>query len=142
MSDLYLKPTELGGEIEYDSRNDFVLTDGLYTASYIALFSEPFWGNSILTVNARMVSQLYKLFETPINSATRNNAIKYTLQALQFLINFDIASEIQVDAEIQNLNNLIITARIIEPNGNEQEIGYTLNWRNNLIESNNRLING
>jgi len=142
MSDLYLKPTEFGGEIEYDSRNDFILTDGLFTACYIALFSEPFWGNSILPVNSRIVSQLNRLFENPINSNTRNKTIRYTQEALQFLLDFEIASEIRVDSEIQSINNLIIVVKITEPNGNEQELGYSLNWRGNFIETQSRLING
>lgn len=142
MSDLYLKPTEFGGEIEYDSRNDFILTDGLYTASYIALFSEPFWGNSILPVNTNLVSQLNRLFENPINSNTRNKAIKYTQEALQFLLDFEIASEIEVDAEIQNINNLVILIKITEPNSRITDITYSLNWRGNFIESQKRQING
>jgi phage gp46-like protein len=142
MSDLYLKPTEFGGEIEYDSRNDFILTDGLFTSCYIALFSQPFWGNSILPINSRLVSRLTELFENPISSSTRNKAIRYTQEALQFLLDFEIASEIQVDAEIQNINTLVIVAKITEPNGNEQELGYSLNWRGNFIESQTRQING
>ena len=142
MSDLYLKPSEFGGEIEYDSRNDFILTDGLFTSSYIALFSQPFWGNSILPINSRLVSRLTQLFENPISSSTRNKAIRYTQEALQFLLDFEIASEIQVDAEIQNINTLVIVAKITEPNGNEQELGYSLNWRGNFIESQTRQING
>jgi phage gp46-like protein len=142
MSDLYLKPTEFGGEIEYDSRNDFILTDGLFTSCYIALLSQPFWGNSILPINTRLVSRLTELFENPINSSTRNKAIRYTQEALQFLLDFEIASEIQVDAEIQNINTLVIVAKITEPNGNEQELGYSLNWRGNFIESQTRQING
>jgi phage gp46-like protein len=138
MSDLYLKPTEFGGEIEYDSRNDFVLTDGLFTACYISLFSEPYWGNSILPTENRFVSQLSKLFERPISSSTRNIAIRTTENALNWLIENEIASEIQVDCEIQNVSSIYIVVRILEPDDNIQEFGYKLNWRGNLIESERR----
>lgn len=138
MSDLYLKPTESGGEIEFDSRNDFVLTDGLYTACYLSLFSSPYWGNVTQFGNSSFVSQINKLFENPINSSTRNKAIRYTQEALQWLIDYNIASEIQVDVEIQNIYNIIIKVIVIEPDGNNQELGYSLNWRGNLIESNIR----
>jgi phage gp46-like protein len=138
MSDLFLKPTEFGGEVEYDSRNDFVLTDGLFTACYISLFSEPYWGNSILPTENRFVSQLSQLFERPISSSTRNIAIRTTERALNWLIENDIASEIQVDCEIQNVSSIYIVVRIIEPDDNIQEFGYKLNWRGNLIESERR----
>jgi len=134
MSDLYIKPTEFGGEVEYDSRNDFVLTDGLFTACYISLFSEPYWGNSIIPAEARLVSQLSQLFERPISSSTRNIAIRTTENALNWLIENDIASEIQVDCEIQNVSSIYIVVRITEPNDNIQEFGYKLNWRGNYIE--------
>lgn len=138
MSDLFLKPTEFGGELEYDSRNDFVLTDGLFTACYISLFSEPYWGNSILPTENRFVSQLSQLFEQPISSSTRNIAIRTTERALNWLLENDIASEIQVDCEIQNVSSIYIVVRIIEPDDNIQEFGYKLNWRGNLIESERR----
>jgi len=138
MSDLYLKPTEFGGEVEYDSRNDFILTDGLFTACYISLFSEPYWGNSILPVENRLVSTLNQLFERPISSSTRNQAIRITENALNWLIENDIASEIQVDCEIQNISTIIIIVKIIQPDDNIQEFEYTLNWRGNYIESERR----
>jgi phage gp46-like protein len=138
MSDLYLKPTEFGGEVEYDSRNDFVLTDGLFTACYISLFSEPYWGNSIMPTDSRLVSQLSQLFERPISSSTRNIAIRTTERALNWLIENDIASEIQVDCEIQNVSSIYIVVRITEPDENIQEFGYKLNWRGNFIESERR----
>jgi phage gp46-like protein len=138
MSDLFLKPTEFGGEVEYDSRNDFVLTDGLFTACYISLFSEPYWGNSIMPTEARLVSQLSQLFERPISSSTRNIAIRTTERALNWLIENEIASEIQVDCEIQNVSSIYIVVRIIEPDDNIQEFGYKLNWRGNFIESERR----
>ena len=138
MSDLYLRPTENGGEIEYDSRNDFILTDGLFTACYISLFSEPYWGNSILPVENRLVSTLNQLFERPISSNTRNQAIRITENALNWLIENNIASEIQVDCEIQNISTIIIIVKIIQPDENIQEFGYTLNWRGNYIESERR----
>jgi phage gp46-like protein len=138
MSDLYLKPSEYGGEVEYDSRNDFVLTDGLFTACYISLFSEPYWGNSIMPTEARLVSQLSQLFERPISSSTRNIAIRTTENALNWLIENEIASEIQVDCEIQNVSSIYIVVRILEPDENIQEFGYKLNWRGNFIESERR----
>jgi phage gp46-like protein len=138
MSDLFLKPTEFGGEIEYDSRNDFVLTDGLFTACYISLFSEPYWGNSILPVFDRFVSTLNQLFERPISSSTRNQAIRITENALNWLIENDIASEIQVDCEIQNISTIIIVVKILQPDRELQEFGYTLNWQGNFIESERR----
>ena len=138
MSDLYLRPTENGGEVEYDSRNDFILTDGLFTACYVSLFSEPYWGNSILPVENRLVSTLNQLFERPISSNTRNQAIRITENALNWLIENDIASEIQVDCEIQNISTIIIIVKIIQPDENIQEFGYTLNWRGNYIESERR----
>jgi len=138
MSDLYLKPSEFGGEVEYDSRNDFVLTDGLFTACYISLFSEPYWGNSILPTENRLLSNLNQIFERPISSSTRNIAIRTTENALNWLIENDIASEIQVDCEIQNISSIYIVVTIQEPNGNIQEFGYKLNWQGNLIESERR----
>lgn len=142
MSDLYLRPTEYGGEIEYDSRNDFVLTDGLFTACYVSLFSEPYWGNSILPVENRLVSTLNQLFERPISSSTRNQAIRITQNALNWLIENDIASEIQVDCEIQNISTIIIVVRILQPDRELQEFGYTLNWQGNYIESERRNLIG
>lgn len=142
MSDLYLRPTEFGGEVEYDSRNDFVLTDGLFTACYISLFSEPYWGNSILPVENRLVSTLNQLFERPISSSTRNQAIRITENALNWLIENDIASEIQVDCEIQNISTIIIVVRILQPDRELQEFGYTLNWQGNYIESERRNLIG
>lgn len=138
MSDLYLRPTEFGGEVEYDSRNDFILTDGLFTACYISLFSEPYWGNSILPVENRLVSTLNQLFERPISSSTRNQAIRITENALNWLIENDIANEIQVDCEIQNISTIIIMVRILQPDRELQEFGYTLNWQGNYIESERR----
>jgi len=142
MSDLYLKPTENGGEIQFDDRNDFVLIDGLFTSCYISMFSEPYWGNELNPINSRIVSRLNKLFENPITGNTRNLAIRYTQEALNWLIENEIADEIIVDCEIQNNYTLVIVAKIIEPNENVLEIAYSLNWKQNKIESEKRMING
>jgi len=124
MSDLFLKPTEFGGEVEYDSRNDFVLTDGLFTACYISLFSEPYWGNSILPTENRFVSQLSQLFEKPISSSTRNIAIRTTERALNWLIENEIASESQTSLErfkkLKTMRQLLAQSETANPEFEER----------------------
>jgi phage gp46-like protein len=91
-----------------------------------------------MPTEARLVSQLSQLFERPISSSTRNIAIRTTERALNWLIENEIASEIQVDCEIQNVSSIYIVVRILEPDENIQEFGYKLNWRGNFIESERR----
>lgn len=126
--DLYLYPSQDGGEIEILQNGDPRTTSAIYTSAYISLFSSPYWGNSISNAGARYLSQLNELFAQPLSNSTRLDVIEATKDALAWMIEAGLASRIEPIAEIASATRLNMKNTILEPSGESTEIAYSLNW--------------
>ena len=132
--DLYLKPTVDGGEIEILPNGDPRTTQGLFTAAYISLFSDPYWGNSVSDISERYQSQLNSIFQQSVSNQTRLDVIEAAKDALRWMLDENIASRIDVIAEIETKSRINVKATIYEPSGESVQIAYALNWQGQEVE--------
>lgn len=132
--DLYLKPTTDGGQIEILPNGDPRTMEGLFTAAYISLFTNPYWGNAISDSPQRYRSELNEIFKQTVSNQTRLDAIEAAKDALQWMIDEGVASNIQVIGEIETKSRINIKISIFEPSGEETQIAYALNWQAQEVE--------
>lgn len=100
------------------------------------------WGNEVLGFgNYNIGSKLWLLFQARANQDTLNNAITYTRDGLQWLINDGYVIDINVSAEYNIVNTqrvLDITIVLIRSKDSVETRGFRL-WQNTgqieLIES-------
>jgi phage gp46-like protein len=119
-------------------------TDDLKTAVYISLFTDRradsddpvdndnrggYWGDSLET--DPLGSRLWILRRAKITSDTIGLIEKYCLEALQWLIDDNIASQIIVTPERNSIDKfrVDIPITITRPNGVTETLNYSLNWR-------------
>ena len=140
MSDVYLFQTNDDGEICIE--NGFVsLTGGLDTAAYLSLFggneqddgsqntSLNYWGNILENDKAfqyRSQTQ-YLLRSIPSVSSNLLRIEEAVLRDLQWMLDNNVASSIEVAATIPNVNRVNIAITILAQ-GDESEFNFTENW--------------
>lgn len=132
--DLYLKPTNDGGNIELLQNGDPQTTGGLYTAVYLSLFTNPFWGNAVAGRLGRYQSELSEAITGSLSNQTRLNVIEASKQALAWMIESGIAQSIEVTAEIATLSRLNLLVVITKPSGEAVQTAYALNWDAQEVE--------
>ena len=132
--DLYLRPTTDGGEIEILPNGDPKMTQGLFTAAYISLFSDPYWGNAVSDSEERYRSNINSIFQQSVSNQTRLDIIEGAKDALQWMIDAGVASSVRVAAEIATKSRINIKITITEPSGESTDVSYSLNWQAQEVE--------
>lgn len=135
MADFALVPTsQLGIEGDvYVEENGFREVDGLETAIRLSLFTDAraregddlpegtgafgedlrgWWGEAFLEDSAPFGSRLWTLKRSALTAATRQRARDYCLEALGWLVELGIASEIQVETEVADRGMLAVGVTI------------------------------
>jgi len=125
--DVKLVQTDDGGDIEFVAGQP-VMDQGLETAVYISLFSGDWWGNTISEQNEKLNSELEELYNRNLSNQTRLDAEEYVRKALEWMISLGIAKRIDVSASLPTPGWLGLEITIIEPNGSEQNLRYSINW--------------
>lgn len=118
------------------------MNGGLGTAAYLSLFggneddngrpknSFTWWGNFIeLDSSKHYVSELQHLMQTlPLITGNLRRIEDAALRDLKWFLTEQIASSVQVEASIPDVNRVDITVRI-EANGQENTFQFTENWK-------------
>jgi len=125
--DVKLIQTDDGGDIEFVAGQP-VMDQGLETAVYISLFSGDWWGNAISEQNEKLESNLEEIYNRNLSNKTRLDAEEYMRKALEWMIRLGIAKRIDVSASLPTPGWLGLEITIIEPNGSEQNLRYSINW--------------
>jgi phage gp46-like protein len=133
MADLYLMPTNDGGEIEIVNGKP-TMTDGLLVSVYLSLFTPPWWGNSVSEPSEQFSGNLSDVLNEPLTLQTRLDVIAAGRSALQWLIDNGIAKEIDVQAEIVTASALYILVTVTQPSGEVASQRYGMNWDAQAVE--------
>lgn len=130
MSDIYLQPTEDGGQLNIINGKP-EMTGGIETAVYLSLFTGPWWGNAI----SESESQEYNsTIPEIINSGVVTNSVRLKIieaaeEALQWMITDGVAERIEADAEIKTGGQIYLSVTIYEPQKTTPvQVSYGLNW--------------
>lgn len=132
MGDLALFNNKIAGDILVEFGQPKI-DDGLETAVFISLFSgktRDYWGNEL--EESRPSYRYGGEFEALMVglALTTSSALRLEEAAkrdLNWLIVENIASSISTESAIAN-NTYFITIKITEPNGNLQNLKYSINW--------------
>ncbi len=128
MSDIYLKTQKIADMVIINGLPQ--LTDGLDNAVYLSLFMPDYWGNDIADDDQKYDSEIPVIMaEQTLTNQTRLDIIEAAKNALNWMLDNGIASNIDVIAEIPEIGRLYLAVTITEP---EQEdpstFAYSLNW--------------
>ena len=126
MSDIYLKPNATADMVIINGLPQ--LTDGLDNAVYLSLFMPDYWGNSL--TDDKFISEVPKILaEQALSNQTRLDIIDATNEALAWMIDQGIASDIEVVAEIPSIGRLYLAVKITQPELDDPlDFTYALNW--------------
>jgi phage gp46-like protein len=144
MSDLALKYRGRFFDIEIKN-NDIVQDDGLETAVIISLFTDKrvgieelppletdragWWGDMFADLeNDEVGSKLWLLAREKQTSQTLTRVIQYCKEALQWLVDDDVAESFEVSASYPERERLSLEISIQKPQG-KVSFKYILNWR-------------
>jgi len=132
--DIYLFNTNDGGNIIIEN-GEPLIDGGLDTSVYVSLFSDyNWWGNEISSDSQKLNSKIQSILDRTLTNQTRLDAIEYAKEALQWLIDDNIAKEINVDAIISNVETMVIDIEIVQPDFETiTNVRYEINWKNQLI---------
>jgi len=127
--------------------NDFVLDDGLETAVIISLFSDRrenqnpidrtdkrgWWADAVQSLDSELIgSKLWLLEREKATQETLNRAQSYASEALQWLVEQNIAETVEVEAVWlnQQAGRLCLQIQIAKPQGDV--VGFEFNdiWEN------------
>ncbi len=87
------------------------------------------WGDTYATVNgSRIGSRLWELRRSKQLQSVANLAKQYCLEALQWLIDDQVASSVEVEAEIIAMYTLGIGVKIYKPNATSVNFKFQYVW--------------
>ncbi|ORC37257.1 hypothetical protein B4O97_03445 [Marispirochaeta aestuarii] len=132
MADLKITPTRDGGEITIVNGKP-EMTDGLFNAVYLSIFTGPWWGNLATPKDERYTSTLPQAMNGPVTVNTRNDVIESVRSAIAWLTDSGIADEVIVEAEIEPGGRLDLRVKIVKPE-NIETYAYALNWNAQEVE--------
>jgi phage gp46-like protein len=133
VADLYLMPTDDGGQIEIVNGKP-TMTDGLMVAVYLSLFTPAWWGNAASVPAEQYTGNLSEVLDGPLTLQTRLDVIAAAKMALQWMLNEGIASRVTIDAEIRTSTRLDLLVVITEPGGQSASQRYAMNWAAQEVE--------
>ena len=128
MSDVYLKPEATADMVIINGLPQ--LTDGLDNAVYLSLFMVDWWGNDISDDNQKYGSEIRRITaEQTLTNQTRLDIIEAAKNALAWLVETGVASNVDARAEIPEIGRLYLAVEITEPEHDDPSIfAYSLNW--------------
>ena len=129
MSDLYLQPTQDGGELIIENGKP-QMTSGLENAVYLSLFTAPWWGDSVSEQSEKYSSTISEVMNSgALALQTKLDVIEAAKNALVWMTDDGIADRIEVRAEIPQAGTLYLAITIYEPESADGvDYKYALNW--------------
>jgi phage gp46-like protein len=125
---------------------DFSSTDGLETAVFLSLFLDRrledgdtppdngqdlrgWWADDFATIpNDKIGSRLWLLARSKQEQEILTQAVDYSKEALQWLIDDTVAASIAVTASIIRTGCMGIVVQIVRPTGQAVKFLYNYNW--------------
>ena len=101
------------------------MDEGLATAIYISIFAGPYWGNTASTPDEKLAADIQEVMARPLTNQSRLDMEEKVRQALQWMVDAGISSEITVEAIISAPSVLEISITVAE-GGN---VTYKINWQ-------------
>lgn len=139
MSDVKLIWDQFGADISLES-DDLTLDKGLETAVIISLFSDErhegergFWAQG--QTRETFGSKLWTLGREKLTEDVRLKYENFAKEALQWLIDDNVAQSIEVLTEIQKPNQLNMQIIIKQPNAKTETFKYSRLWSSQLGEN-------
>lgn len=127
MSDLYLSYTDDGVDIVLVNR-DARTTSALEVAVFLSLFTEQSWSDMTASGRERYISRIPSIMRTStVTNQTRVAIINAAKDALAWMIDDGIATDLEIDATIASARRIDLSVVIIQPKG-EQSLTYGVNW--------------
>lgn len=127
--DVQIVHTADGGAITFRSGQPD-MEQGLATAVYISLFTEPgWWGNALAPTEEQIGSDCPALESRPLVNKTRQDFEEGARQALAWMVTAGVAKAVSAEAAIVGINRLDLAARIEEPDGTVTNLRYRVNWQ-------------
>lgn len=128
------------------SVDDLATDEGLRTAVILSLFSDRrvdteelpieeksrrgWWGDLFAEITGDQIgSRLWLLAREKRTTETRNKAEDYAAEALQWMLDDGIASDISVSADFDSNGALAIQVLITKPNGDAVPFKFESNWQ-------------
>ena len=126
MSDIYLKLNAIPDIVIINGLPQ--LTDGLDNAVYLSLFMSDYWGNAIS--NDKYISDIPRILaEQNLTNQTRLDIIEAGRQALAWMKDQGIVSDIEITATIPETGVLYLAVKISQPEYTDPlDFKYALNW--------------
>jgi phage gp46-like protein len=147
MSDIALSwNEELGGADFALNANDLATDDGLETAVILSLFTDRraedsdvlpdgqtdrrgWWGDEFSGADGdRIGSRLWLLSREKSVDTVAGRAKEYAREALDWLVDDQIASAVNVQSELVDKRELALSISIQRPGGSAVEFRYQYNW--------------
>ena len=122
--------------------NDFSTDNSLTTSVLLSLLSYRFDGitklnswfaEDVLLTDIPQGSRLYKLLDENNTSSARNRAKQYVNEALQWLIDDNIANDINVEIVNESKNKILINIVITRPSETDENYSFFINWESQQL---------
>ncbi len=134
MSDLYLKPTEDGGDLVLENGRPET-TSGLSNAIYLSLFTPAWWGNGASERPERYGSRVPELLQRPLTARTARDIEVAAESALAWMKSEGLAGSVEADSEIVGATRLHLRVRVTEPSGETTDYAFAVNWETEEAEA-------
>lgn len=128
MSDLYLQPANGVADIAIDRAGNPELTGGLDNAVYLSLFVGPWWTNRIEDAGLEYRSTVPEATQNVLSVSTARNVVESAQSAVEWMIERNIAAEIDIDSNIATRDRLDLRLTVREPSGEQTEQQFALTW--------------
>lgn len=142
---LNLQRTALGDIFDLAvSSGDLESEEGLQTAIIISLFTDKrvtkdeslgggqrgWWGDALAEiVGDRIGSKLWLLEREKQTQETLTRAREYALESLQWLIDDEVASKLDVTASYQGIGKMLLEVDVTKPNGEKLNYTFDSAWQ-------------
>jgi phage gp46-like protein len=127
--DVALTHTADGGAITFRAGQPD-MEQGLFTAVYISLETEPgWWGNSLASPEEQIGSGCPAVERGPLTNKARLDYEEAARQALAWMIFSGLAKTVTVEAAIIGINALGVVVTIEEPDETPLTYKYRVNWQ-------------
>jgi phage gp46-like protein len=132
--DIALLPTLDGGDITLTDRRDIPMSISLFQSAYISVFSDDFWGNSVLGLNQKLRSRLTQASRGNLTPSIRNLVSRSIADSLEWMKRIGVAESIDVETEIASNIRLNIQITITKPSGEIEILPFGLYWDKLQVE--------
>jgi phage gp46-like protein len=129
--DIAVRPSLDGGAITIRAGQPD-MEQGLSTAVYLSLYTEPgWWGNSILLPEQRLGEEdsLEELESEPLSNKVRQDYEERARKRLAWMVSSGAAKTVTCAAVILSQFALQLTVTIEEPDGTTSAPRYKVNWQ-------------